>query len=69
MELDAHKLIFAIHDFGTFVDDCKILSKNLDEYFFVLVKKSMNQVIHSLVRAVDSIFLHYSFISLSCIDF
>ena len=55
--------IFAIHGsyidisyFGTLVDNCKILSKDLDECSFVYIKISANQMVHSLARTVDFMF-------------
>ena len=61
MELDAQKIILAIHGsygensyFGTLIDDCKILSKDLGKCSFVFSKRSANQVAHSLARAAGS---------------
>ena len=52
VKLDAEKLIFAIHGsyidifyFDTLIDDCKILSNDLNECFFVFIKKITNQQI------------------------
>ena len=61
MELDAQKIILAINGsygensyFGTLIDDCKILSRDLGECSFVFSKRSVNQVAHSLAKAADS---------------
>ena len=55
VESDAQQLIHALHDsygdfsyFGSLVDDCKIISRDLGECLFVFTKRSMNQVAHSL---------------------
>ena len=38
--------------FGSLVDDCRSLAKDLGECLFVFVKKSTNQIAHVLARVV-----------------
>ena len=41
--------------FGSLIDDCRFLAKDLDECLFVFVKRSTNQIAHVLARATDSV--------------
>ena len=61
VELDAQQLVHALQGFqedlsyfGSIVEDCKILSKDLGDCTFVFVKQSANQMAHSLAKATDS---------------
>ena len=61
VEFDALQVIKAIQDaygdcsyFGAIIDDCKVISKDLESCVFKFVRRSANRVAHTLARATGS---------------